>query len=113
MPVYEYYCEANDRTVEVVHPVATKLGIWGEVCFVAQIPLGDTDPEAPVRRVITRAPGVAIATFNAELKNEGFTKLVRRDDGVYENVTAIDGESRYMKAGDASTLPRIDKKVRD
>ena len=43
----------------------------------------------------------------------GFTKLVKRDEGVYENVTAVDGEARYMKRDDPSTLPHLKKKVGD
>ena len=54
----------------------------------------------------------AIRALN-NLKNAGFTKLVRRDRGVYENVTALDGEKRYMEAGDKASLPHIHKKVRD
>lgn len=113
MPVYDYFCEANGRTVEVAHPVHAELRIWGEVCFVAQIPLGDTDPLAPVRRVITRAPGALVQTFNAEYRNLGFTKLVKRDEGVYENVTAVEGEKRYMRPDDPSSVPHIHRKVRD
>lgn len=113
MPVYDYYCEANGQTVELSHPVDTELRIWGEVCYVARIPLGDTDALAPVRRVFTRAPGAVVQTFNAELKNIGFTKLVKRDDGVYENVTAIDGEKRYMRSDDPESIPHIHKKVGD
>ena len=113
MPVYEYHCDANGRTVEVTHPLGTDLQIWGEVCYAAQIPLGDTDPSARVRRVITRPPGVAVSTFTSELRNVGFTKLVKRDEGVYENVTVRDGEARYVRDGDASTLPRLDEKGRD
>ena len=113
MPTYEYFCEANGRTVELSHPVEADLTIWGEVCFVAGIALGDTDPEAPVRRVLSRAPGVSVPTSDSELKGLGLTKLVKRDDGVYENVTATDGEARYMKSGDPSTLPHVHKKVRD
>ena len=33
---------------------------------------------------------------NSDLKNMGFTKLVKRDDGVYENVTAT-GKERAEK----------------
>jgi hypothetical protein len=113
MPVYDYFCEANHRTVEVTHPLGTDLRIWGEVCYAAQIPLGDTDPLAPVRRVITRAPGAVVATFNAELRNAGFTKLVRRDEGVFENVTATGDEARYVRDGEPGTLPHLDKKVED
>lgn len=113
MPVYYYHCDANDRTVEVEHTINAKLGTWGEVCFVAQIPLGDTDPLEPVRRVIKSAPNVTVTVGNSELKSHGFTKLVKRDDGVYENVTAGEGEKRYMKRGDKDSLPHFHKKVRD
>jgi hypothetical protein len=113
MPVYEYHCDANGKTIEVAHSMNANLSIWGEVCFVAQIPLGDTDPAAPVRRVMTSPPAGHVPVGNTTLKEKGFTKLVKRDDGVYENVTASGGESRYMKAGDASTLPHLKKKIGD
>jgi hypothetical protein len=32
---------------------------------------------------------------------------------VYENVTATGSEKRYMKAGDASSLPHLHKKIGD
>jgi len=113
MPRYDYYCEANDQTVEVEHPISKKLGFWAEVCYYAGIPMGETDPEAPVKRVIRSAPGLAVPTFNSELKNLGFTKLEKRDDGVYENVTALDGEKRYMNRGDPTSLPDIKRKISD
>ena len=113
MPLYEYHCDANGKTIEVVHPMDAMLSIWGEVCYVAQIPLGDTEPGAPVRRVITSPPAGHVPVGNSTLKEKGFTKLVKRDDGVYENVTATGDEARYMKAGDASTLPHLNKKIGD
>jgi hypothetical protein len=113
MPVYDYFCDANGRTVEVAHPLAARLSIWGEVCYVAQIPLGDTDPMAPVKRVFTRAPSAVIRTGNSQYRELGFTKLVKRDHGVYENVTAIDGEKRYMRAGDPDSLPHLHRKIQD
>ncbi|MGE0386243.1 MAG: zinc ribbon domain-containing protein [Gammaproteobacteria bacterium] len=112
MPLYDYYCEANGRTVEVRHPMQATLGIWGELCYAAQIPLGDTDPLAPVRKVIGPVR-VAVPTSDTQLKAAGFTKLVRRDDGVYENVTALDGESRYFRAGQKETMPHLHRKVGD
>jgi hypothetical protein len=42
-------------------------------------------------RLIPRSVQVVSAKSNAELKNMGFTKLVRRDKGVYENVTGGEG----------------------
>jgi hypothetical protein len=47
------------------------------------------------------------------LRDKGFTKLVRRDDGVYENVTARDGESRYVRPDKPETLPNLKKIIRD
>lgn len=112
MPAYDYFCEDNGRTVEVVHTINATLKTWGEVCYVAQIPLGDTDPMAPVRKIIS-APAINIPTSNSDLKSVGFTKLVKRDDGVYENVTALDHEKRYMRAGDPSSIPDFKKKIED
>ena len=111
MPKYDYFCEANGRTVEVNHDVNTKLKTWGEVCFVAQTSLDETDALVPVRLSISTA-AINIPVGNSKLKEVGFTKLVKRDDGVYENVTATDGEKRYMKAGDKSSLPNLNKKIR-
>lgn len=113
MPHYDYYCEANGQTIEVEHPVGKKLGNWAEVCFYAQIPLNDTHPGAPVRLRISKAPGVAVPKLNSELKNLGFTKLVKRDDGVYENMTATGKEKRYMRRGDPGSLPDIKSKISD
>ncbi len=110
MPNYDYFCEANGKTVEVYHDITTKLKTWGEVCFAAQIPLGDTDVLAPVRLVI-RPVAISVPISNSKLKEHGFTKLVKRDSGVYENVTATDGEKRYMKAGDKSSMPHLHKKI--
>ncbi len=112
MPRYEYHCEANGQTVEVRHGMDYRIRNWGELCFAAQVPIGDTDFEAPVRKLMS-APAIAVSTGNAELKNAGFTKLVRRDHGVYENVTATGSEERYMKAGDPSSLPHLHKKIGD
>ncbi len=110
MPSYDYFCEENGKTVEVAHGMNTKLTTWGEVCFAAQIPLGETDFSAPVRRVI-HPVGINIPIANSSLKEKGFTKLVKRDDGIYENVTALDGEKRYMKAGDPDSIPHLNKKI--
>jgi len=38
---------------------------------------------------------------------------VRRDDGVYENVTQRDGESRYMVRGKPETVPDVKRIIRD
>ena len=48
---------------------------------------------------------------NSELRDLGFTKLVKRDDGVYENMTARCGDSRYMVKGKPETIPDLGKTI--
>ena len=55
----------------------------------------------PVKRLISRTY-LNITPTNAELKEKGFTKLVKRDKGVYENVTAGDKKGRVLNLGDAT-----------
>lgn len=112
MPVYEYHCPANGRTLEVLHPMTETVTTWGRLCELAGIEPGQTAPDTPVEKRIG-APGICAPVGDSKLKELGFTKLVRRDQGVYENVTATGGESRYMKAGDPSTLPHLKKKISD
>lgn len=109
MPLYDYYCAANKTTVEVQHPMTSTLHIWGEVCYAARIPLGDTDPLAPVIKVI-RAPHLSLPTGNSRLRETGFTKLVRRDKGIYENVTATAGQNRYLRSDNDGPLPKFTDK---
>lgn len=65
-----------------------------------------------VQRVISRV-SVATPKTASDLKNLGFTKLVRRDNGVYENVTATGGESKIWDASKPETMPHLHKKIRD
>ena len=112
MPTYDYFCEANGRTIETVHSVRVTLKTWGEICYAAQIPLGDTDPQAPVQKLIS-APAMTVPATNATLKEKGFVKLVKRDQGVYENVTALDHEKRFFKAGDRASVPDLKSRIED
>jgi predicted nucleic acid-binding Zn ribbon protein len=66
----------------------------------------------PVHRLISRT-FVSTPKTNSELKGMGFTKLVRRDKGVYENVTATNKESRYMLADKPETMPDLKRKISD
>jgi hypothetical protein len=50
---------------------------------------------------------------DSELKNMGFTKLVRRDQGVYENVTATGSESRYFDSNKPESMPDLKRKIGD
>lgn len=53
MPTYEYRCAANGRLVEVRHNMAERLATWGELCDRAGIPPDQTDPAAPVEKLIS------------------------------------------------------------
>ena len=70
------------------------------------------DCRRPVKRLISRT-FISTPTTDSELKSMGFTKLVKRDDGVYENVTRTGNESRYMEAGKPETMPDLKRKIRD
>jgi len=85
---------------------------WGDLCARLNEPTGATDPASPVERILFPV-GVAAPRGDAELKSMGFTKLVRRDKGVYENVTALDGEKRYVSPDDASSMPDFRRRKLD
>lgn len=51
--------------------------------------------------------------FNGELRDLGFTKLVKRDDGVYENVTVRGGDNKLVLRDRPETLPNLKKTIRD
>ncbi|MGD8522441.1 MAG: zinc ribbon domain-containing protein [Desulfobacterales bacterium] len=67
---------------------------------------------SPIKKIISRI-NISCPKSNSELRDLGFTKLVRRDDGVYENVTARDGDSRYMRSGKSETIPDLSKTITD
>ncbi len=50
---------------------------------------------------------------DSDLKNAGFTKLVRKDKGVYENVTATGKESRVWDVRNPATMPDLPSKIGD
>jgi putative FmdB family regulatory protein len=100
MPVYEYEHERR----------ACKLGKVFEVeQALSEAPL-TLCPRCgqPVRKIIS-PPHLSFPKTNSELKSLGFSKLVRRDKGVYENVTALEGESRVVELGNRSTYPDFKK----
>ena len=104
MPIYEYEHKG------------TPCG-WGPVFEIKQS-VHDTPLERcpncgePVRKIIS-CTNINTPKTDTELRDLGFTKLVRRDDGVYENVTARDGESRYTQRGKPETYPDLKRTIRD
>ncbi|MDX1811478.1 MAG: zinc ribbon domain-containing protein [Gammaproteobacteria bacterium] len=53
MPTYDYKCEANGQILEAKHKMNESISTWGELCALANIPLGDTPAEAPVVKLAT------------------------------------------------------------
>ncbi|MFP4477045.1 MAG: FmdB family zinc ribbon protein [Desulfatibacillaceae bacterium] len=104
MPVYEYeHLEepcAFGKVFEFPQPMSEDP--------LTQCPKCD----GPVRKIISMA-SVNTPKTNSDLKDLGFTKLVKRDTGVYENVTRRDGESRYMESGKPETMPDFRKTITD
>ena len=104
MPTYEY--EHDEKGCEL-----------GEI-FEVQQSINDEKlthcPKCanPVHRLISK-PFIAITRGDSELKSMGFTKLVKRDKGIYENVTATDKESRYFDSKKPETMPNLKKKIKD
>jgi putative FmdB family regulatory protein len=104
MPVYEY--EHVGRKCARGKRFELRQGIDSE--RLALCP----DCGGAVRRVISAA-FVNTPRTNSDLKGMGFTKLVRRDKGVYENVTATGGESRLWDVNKPDTKPNLRTKIRD
>ena len=98
MPIYVYRCLDTNEVLEVFHPMSRTLSTWGELCEVAQCDPGTTAANAPVKRLITAPGGVVVLKSDSDYKSMGFTKLVRRSKGLYENVTANEGEQRFIQA---------------
>lgn len=112
MPFYDYYCKANGRMVEVKHSMHKKIKTWKELCVLAKISIENTSPDTPVERMIAN-PQVSTPIGDSRIKELGFTKLVKRDKGVYENVTATGKEKKIITPNDPSSMPHLNKKVSD
>ncbi|MBN2711683.1 MAG: zinc ribbon domain-containing protein [Planctomycetes bacterium] len=65
-----------------------------------------------VERLITGGY-IRTPTSDSDLRDKGFAKLVRRDKGVYENVTALDGESKFWDANKPDSMPDIKRRISD
>jgi putative FmdB family regulatory protein len=104
MPVYEYEHEKK----------ACALGkVFDATQSMTEAPLTRC-PQCggPVHKIIS-CINISCPKTNSELRDLGFTKLVKRDDGVYENVTARKGDSRYMQRGKPETIPNLGNTIGD
>jgi putative FmdB family regulatory protein len=107
MPVYEYQAKSAETSCDYC---AEGFEILQRM---TEDPLAECPKcGAPIQRLLYRV-GVATPHTNSELKDLGFTKLVKRDDGVYENVTRSGDESRYMEADKPETMPNFKGKITD
>ncbi|MEM6257164.1 MAG: zinc ribbon domain-containing protein [Planctomycetota bacterium] len=53
MPTYEYYCPANRKTLEVMHPMSRTVLTWGELCELADAKPGKTEASEPVEKLLS------------------------------------------------------------
>jgi len=113
MPRYDYVCEANNQILEVIHSMSLKIETWGDLVTLGGIDAGDTPLDSPVKKVIMTPPMANTPKGDSWLKNQGFTKLVKRSDGTYENVTRTGTEKRFLDSNDPSTMPHLHKKITD
>lgn len=104
MPLYEYeHCGplcARGRIFEEMHS--------GRDPELTACP----DCGGAVRRLISRVTWTAPHS-DRELREQGFSKLVRRDNGAYENVTAREGESRVVHTDSLSELASLKPRLGD
>lgn len=104
MPRYIYECDNQD---------CPSGGVFEEFQSIREDALSICPHcEGHVSRII-RPVGLATPTGDSELREKGFAKLVRRDQGVYENVTAMDHESRYYHADKPETMPDLKRRITD
>ena len=104
MPIYEYEHREN--------PCSLGKGFEVEQHINDQPLTQCPGCNAPVRKLVSRV-NISTPKTDSELRDLGFTKLVKRDDGVYENVTVRDGESKYMHRDRPETIPDLKKTIRD
>ena len=104
MPIYEY--EHIDKPCLLGKVFEVKQSIQDEALNSCPNCAGS------VRKLISRT-NISTPKSDRELRDHGFTKLVRRDDGVYENVTARDGDSKVVLRDKPETLPDFKKTISD
>ena len=104
MPVYEYEHTEHPCSIGRIFEVTQSL---------KERPLSKCPQCGCQIKKLISLVGVSTPKTNRELRDLGFTKLVRRDDGIYENVTARNGDNRYMERGKPNTVPDVTKITTD
>lgn len=104
MPVYEY--EHLEK-----HCIQGRMFEVNQSIYDAVLTQCPTCGE-PVRKLIS-CINIRMPKSNRELRDLGFTKLVKRDSGVYENVTARNEDRRMVFRNKPETLPDLRKTIKD
>ena len=104
MPIYEY--EHIDKPCLLGRVFEVRQSIHDEALNSCPNCAGS------IRKLISRT-NISTPKSDRELRDHGFTKLVKRDDGVYENVTARDGDSKVVLRDKPETLPDLSKTISD
>lgn len=104
MPVYEYQHKKK----------SCKLGEFFEIVQSIKDDRLAKCPECggKIERLISGAY-ISTPTGISQYRNMGFTRLEKRDEGIYENVTADSGENRIMERGKPETIPDFSKTISD
>ncbi|MEO0475230.1 MAG: zinc ribbon domain-containing protein [Planctomycetota bacterium] len=68
MPTYEYYCAANQKTLEVMHSMSREVTTWGELCELAEAKPGKTAANEPVEKLV--GAGMVLTNSRAHLAVE-------------------------------------------
>ena len=68
MPTYEYYCEENNQTVDVIHGMDDSIETWGELCQSADIEPGVSPKET---RVIRKLSTISLLPKKGEQRGSG------------------------------------------
>ncbi len=104
MPIYEYEHTGKDCS-------EGKTFDFGQ--SMKEKPLTQCPYCGEAVKKIMSLTSISTPKSNSELRDLGFTKLVKRDDGVYENVTARKGDSKVMERGKPETIPDFSKTIKD
>ena len=68
MPTYEYYCPANQKTLEVMHGMSREVTTWGELCELAEAEPGKTAANEPVEKLL--GTGMVLTNSRAHLAED-------------------------------------------
>jgi hypothetical protein len=99
--------------LELTHPIARTVTTWAELCDRTEAVAGNKPPGTPVRKIIRTAPTTNKPMEEPTIRNTGFNKLVKRDEGVYENITRSGSDKRDVSADDPASLRDIAAKLPD